>query len=151
MRIFDVAVLLSEELQTSPALRIVFLFKDGTRMLVGKSSGAESDLHALRAYPGDAAQELVELEGLACDQAGNLVPDAKKVQRFVPADLIAGFDLIEADPKTLNRVRQAFAGEGRRAAPAPRPAQPDPVETKGAMNSPAPEHLRLAEDGKSQT
>jgi hypothetical protein len=141
---------LSEELQAFPALRIVFSFKDGTRMLVGKSSGAESDLCALRAHPNAASPEVIELEGFACDQAGSLLPDAKKMQRFFPAELIAGFDLIEAHPKTLARVRQTLSGGGEHSPAAQRPAQREPAPSKGGAQSSELSHLRMAEDGPAR-
>jgi hypothetical protein len=108
MRILEAAVLLCEELQKSPALRIVFSFKDRTWLLVGKSSGAASDMCPVRVFPAKGKPEVVEVEGISCDQAGNPLPDAKKVQRFLLAELMTGFDLIEADPKTPARVRQAL-------------------------------------------
>ncbi|MGD1002205.1 MAG: hypothetical protein ABSA67_16075 [Candidatus Brocadiia bacterium] len=149
MRIFDAAAMLSEELHAFPTLRIVFSFKDGTRMLVGKSSGTESDPCALRAHPNAASPEVIEVEGFACDQAGNLLPDAKKMQRFFPADLIAGFDLIEAHPKTLARVRQALFGQGEHSSAAQPPARREPAPAKAGAPSPEQSHLRMAEDGPS--
>jgi hypothetical protein len=150
MRILEAVTLLCEDLQKSPALRIVFSFKDGTWMLVGKSSSAESDMPPVRAYPDDRTPEVIEVEGIPCDQAGAPLSDAKKVQRFLPAELIAGFNLLEADPKTLARVRQVLSRESDSPAmrrPAPHPSEP----AKGEAPSHAQHHLRMAEDGPSKT
>jgi hypothetical protein len=144
MRILEAVAMLCGELQKSPALRIVFSFKDGTWMLVGKSSGAELDISPVCAYPGKGTPEVVEVEGIPCDQVGTPLPDAKKVQRFVLAELIAGFDLLEADPKTLARVREALSGQRDSSAVArPAPHQSEPA--KGEAH--AQRHLRMAEDG----
>ncbi|MGO8703868.1 MAG: hypothetical protein ACLQVA_08620 [Candidatus Brocadiia bacterium] len=146
MRIIAAAAMLSEELQAFPALRIIFSFKDGTRMLVGKASGTQADPGALRAHPNAASPEVIEVEGFACDQAGSLLPDAKKMQRFFPVELVAGFDLIEAHPKTLARVREALAGAGEHSPAARR----EPAPAKVGAPSPEQPQLRMAEDGRSR-
>ncbi len=150
MRILKAVTMLCEDLQKSPALRIVFSFKDGTCMLVGKSSGAELNSCPVRAFPDAETPEVIEVEGIPCDQAGTPLADAKKAQRFLLAELIAGFDLLEADPKTLARVRQALLGQGDSPAlgqTAPRQSEP----AKSAAHSHAQHHLRMREDGPSVT
>ena len=109
MRILEAATLLCQEMQKLPALRIVFSFKDGTRLLVGKSSGAASDMPRVHVFPEEGVPELVEVEGIPCDQEGSPLPNGKKVQRFLLAEQMVGFDLLEADATTLARVRQRLS------------------------------------------
>jgi len=146
MNLLEAAVVLCEELKKSPALRIVFSFRDGTSMLVGKSAGVELDKCPVRAYPSVDAPEVIELEGIPCDQAGNPLLDAKKAQRFMLAELLTGFDLLEADPVSLARVQKALGGQCADRAAARPPAAHEPAAEKSVSHEPF--HMLETEAGK---
>jgi hypothetical protein len=74
-------------------------------------------------FPEAGAPEVIEVEGIPCDPVGSPLPDAKKVQRFLLAEMICGFDLLEADPKTLARVRETLSGAGGHSPAARRPSR----------------------------
>ena len=134
MKLLEAAMALCDQLPESPALRIVFSFRDGTWVLVGKAAGMEMARRPVCVYPEEGTPEVVGIEGIPCDQAGNPLSDAKKVQRFMLADLLTGFALLEADPTALDRVQEVLTGQAQTPPAARRPGRREPDREKPAAH-----------------